>query len=83
MAVQGAVDRWDGRQLRVLVSWGAGFIGSNVVNRLVNVVGTLNVLEAAKALRAKRIVFASSPAVYGTLVRSRLEITKRTSPIFF
>jgi UDP-glucose 4-epimerase len=32
----------------------------------VNVVGTLNVLEAAKALEAERVVFASSAAVYGT-----------------
>jgi UDP-glucose 4-epimerase len=32
----------------------------------VNVVGTLNVLEAAKVLKAARIVFASSAAVYGT-----------------
>jgi UDP-glucose 4-epimerase len=32
----------------------------------VNVVGTLNVLEAARALKAERVVFASSAAVYGT-----------------
>ena len=32
----------------------------------VNVVGTLNVLAAAKALKAERVVFASSAAVYGT-----------------
>jgi len=32
----------------------------------VNVIGTLNVLEAAKALKAERVVFASSCAVYGT-----------------
>jgi len=31
----------------------------------VNVVGTLNVLEAAKALKAQRVVFSSSAAVYG------------------
>ena len=31
----------------------------------VNVVGTLSVLEAARALRAERVVFASSAAVYG------------------
>jgi UDP-glucose 4-epimerase len=31
----------------------------------VNLVGTLNVLEAAKALKAERVVFASSAAVYG------------------
>jgi UDP-glucose 4-epimerase len=32
----------------------------------VNVVGTLNVLEAARALKVERVVFASSAAVYGT-----------------
>jgi UDP-glucose 4-epimerase len=32
----------------------------------VNVFGTLNVLEAAKVLKAERVVFASSAAVYGT-----------------
>ena len=32
----------------------------------VNVVGTLNVLKAAKALKAGRVLFASSAAVYGT-----------------
>lgn len=32
----------------------------------VNVVGTLNVLAAARALKAGRVVFASSAAVYGT-----------------
>jgi UDP-glucose 4-epimerase len=31
----------------------------------VNVVGTLNILKAAKMLRAERILFASSAAVYG------------------
>jgi UDP-glucose 4-epimerase len=31
----------------------------------VNLVGTLNVLEAARALKAERVVFASSAAVYG------------------
>ena len=30
-----------------------------------NLVGTLNVLQAAKALKAQRVVFASSAAVYG------------------
>ncbi len=31
----------------------------------VNLIGTLNVLQAAKALKAERVVFASSAAVYG------------------
>jgi len=32
----------------------------------VNLVGTLHVLEVAKALKAERVVFASSASVYGT-----------------
>jgi UDP-glucose 4-epimerase len=139
--VIGTASRLDGIRLRVLVTGGAGFIGSNLVDRLVNadhdvivldnfstgresslsrsqrcpnfqlaradirnipgsflkrlkrvdrvvhlaaltsvqesvrdavfttdvnVVGTLNVLEAARVLKAERVVFASSAAVYGT-----------------
>ena len=41
-------------------------INDPVTTTEVNVVGTLNVLEAAKALKAERVVFASSAAVYGT-----------------
>ena len=36
-----------------------------VVGALVNVAGTLNVFEAAKTIRIKRVVYASSAAVYG------------------
>lgn len=36
-----------------------------VLTTNVNVVGTLNVLDVAKALKAQRVVFASSAAVYG------------------
>jgi nucleoside-diphosphate-sugar epimerase len=36
-----------------------------VAGALVNVVGTLNVFEAAKAVGAERVVYASSAAVYG------------------
>jgi nucleoside-diphosphate-sugar epimerase len=36
-----------------------------VAGALVNVIGTLNVFEAAKAVGAERVVYASSAAVYG------------------
>ncbi len=36
-----------------------------VTGALVNVAGTLNVFEAARKLRSKRVVYASSAAVYG------------------
>ena len=36
-----------------------------VTGALVNVAGTLNVFEAARQLRTKRVVYASSAAVYG------------------
>ena len=36
-----------------------------VTGALVNVIGTLNVFEAAKTIRIKRVVYASSAAVYG------------------
>src|ERR1043166_9991263 len=36
-----------------------------IAGALVNVIGTLHVFEAAKALGIKRIVYASSAAVYG------------------
>src|SRR5262249_43800606 len=36
-----------------------------VAGALVNVIGTLNVFEAAKALAVERVVYASSAAVFG------------------
>jgi UDP-glucose 4-epimerase len=47
----------------------------------VNVVGTLNVLEAAKALKAERVVFASSAAIYGTPQAYPITEEARISPI--
>lgn len=44
----------------------------------INVQGTVNVLEAARANHVKRVVFASSAAVYGT--RPELPYTEQTSP---
>ena len=47
----------------------------------VNVVGTLNVLEAAKTLKAERVVFASSAAVYGTPQAFPIREDANISPI--
>jgi UDP-glucose 4-epimerase len=47
----------------------------------VNVVGTLNVLEAAKTLKAERVIFASSAAVYGTPGTFPIPETASISPI--
>jgi len=47
----------------------------------VNVVGTLNVLKAAKALEAERVLFASSAAVYGTPQRFPIAEEASISPI--
>jgi len=47
----------------------------------VNVTGTLNVLEAAKALKAERVVFSSSAAVYGTPRAYPISETASISPI--
>ena len=47
----------------------------------VNVIGTLNVLEAAKALKAERVVSASSAAVYGTPQAFPISETASISPI--
>jgi UDP-glucose 4-epimerase len=47
----------------------------------VNVVGTLNVLEVAKALKAERVVFASSAAVYGTPGAFPISETSSLRPI--
>jgi UDP-glucose 4-epimerase len=47
----------------------------------VNVIGTLNVLETAKALKAERVVFSSSSAVYGTPLAYPIPETASISPI--
>lgn len=47
----------------------------------VNVTGTLNVLNAAKALKAERVVFSSSSAVYGTPRTFPIPEIARISPI--
>lgn len=49
----------------------------------VNLVGTLNVLEAAKALKVERVVFASSAAAYGTpghFQSQRTRVFRRSHP---
>jgi UDP-glucose 4-epimerase len=47
----------------------------------VNVLGTSNVLQAAKALKAERVVFASSAAVYGAPGVIPISETASLSPI--
>jgi UDP-glucose 4-epimerase len=47
----------------------------------VNVTGTLNVLKAAKTLKAERVVFSSSCAVYGTPQAFPIQETAKISPI--
>jgi len=47
----------------------------------VNVIGTLRVLEAAQALRAERVIFASSAAVYGSSETFPVTETARLAPI--
>jgi UDP-glucose 4-epimerase len=46
-----------------------------------NVVGTLKVLEVARALKAERVVFASSAAVYGTPEAFPISETQSLRPI--
>jgi UDP-glucose 4-epimerase len=47
----------------------------------VNVIGTLNILDAARAAGVRRVVFASSAAVYGDLTASPKVETQPTLPI--
>jgi UDP-glucose 4-epimerase len=47
----------------------------------VNIQGTLNILEAAKRQRVKRVVFASSAAIYGDDPELPKRETMRTAPI--
>jgi UDP-glucose 4-epimerase len=47
----------------------------------VNVIGTLNILDAARAAGVRRVVFASSAAVYGDLTASPTVETQPTLPI--
>ena len=47
----------------------------------VNVVGMLNVLQLAKALKAERMVFASSAPVYGTPRAFPISETEDITPI--
>ena len=47
----------------------------------VNVIGTLRILEAAQALRAERVIFASSAAVYGSSETYPVTETARLAPI--
>jgi len=47
----------------------------------INLIGTLRVLEAARKLKAKRVVFASSAAVYGMIKQFPVREDASTAPI--
>jgi UDP-glucose 4-epimerase len=47
----------------------------------INLIGTLRVLEAARKLKAKRVVFASSAAVYGMIKQFPVREDTSTAPI--
>jgi UDP-glucose 4-epimerase len=52
-----------------------------VLTNDVNLVGTLRVLEVARKLKAKRVVFASSAAVYGMIERFPVMEDAKMAPI--
>ncbi len=65
-AVRGALERSGARRIVHLAGLQVPFCAADPVKgALVNVVGTLNVFEAARALQIPRLVYASSAAVYG------------------
>jgi UDP-glucose 4-epimerase len=47
----------------------------------INIAGTLNILELAKKLNIKKIIFASSSAVYGNLNKNSIDETDELKPI--
>jgi UDP-glucose 4-epimerase len=56
-------------------------VKSPILTNDVNLVGTLRVLEAARKLRAQRVVFASSAAVYGMIERFPVREDANMAPI--
>ena len=49
----------------------------------INIVGTLNILEACRKAAVKKIIYSSSSAVYGDLKASRIVETDETQPISY
>ena len=49
----------------------------------INIVGTLNILEACRKAAVKKIIYSSSSAVYGNVKASRIVETDETQPISY
>jgi UDP-glucose 4-epimerase len=56
-------------------------IKNPILTTEINLMGTLRVLEAARKLKAKRVVFASSAAVYGMIERFPVREDANIAPI--
>ena len=50
---------------------------------VVNIVGTLNILQACRKAAVKKIIYSSSSAVYGDIEASRIVETEATQPISY
>ncbi len=49
----------------------------------INLVGTVNLLEACRQAEVRKIIYASSCAVYGNTVKERMEETDPAAPISY
>ncbi|MCW1296180.1 MAG: SDR family oxidoreductase [Candidatus Parvarchaeota archaeon] len=47
---------------------------------LINVIGTLNILEMAKKFDVEKVIFASSSSVYGYVTKDKLPLKEETTP---
>lgn len=53
------------------------------LDETINISGTIRVLEACRLARVKKIIFASTSAVYGDIRKSPVSETDRTAPISY